>query len=143
MSDNQQNYTKGFLMGALVGSAVGAITALLLAPKSGKELRQDIATKTSDIYGKASDYYGIVEDKVSGVVSAAAQDGKAKAQQIINAAKDQASNIIGKAEDILAGAKYKVGETKSDISSKYGNVKDAARAGIDTFKTELKRENEE
>ena len=31
------SYSKRFLLGAIVGGAVGAITALLLAPKSGKE----------------------------------------------------------------------------------------------------------
>ncbi|WP_042162899.1 YtxH domain-containing protein [Paenibacillus gorillae] len=41
MSNRKQ--TKGFLLGALAGSVVGSITALLLAPKAGKELRQDIS----------------------------------------------------------------------------------------------------
>jgi gas vesicle protein len=36
--------TKGFLLGALAGGVVGSVTALLLAPKAGKELRQDIST---------------------------------------------------------------------------------------------------
>lgn len=38
MSDKR----KSFLLGALVGSVIGSVTALLLAPKSGRELRQDI-----------------------------------------------------------------------------------------------------
>ena len=39
--DNGIN-TKDFLIGALVGGIVGAVTALLLAPKSGKEMRSDL-----------------------------------------------------------------------------------------------------
>ena len=35
--------TKGFMLGALAGSIIGSVTALLFAPKSGKELRQDIS----------------------------------------------------------------------------------------------------
>ena len=46
------DYTKGFIIGALVGGVAGALTALLLAPKSGAELRQDIAKTSSDVYGK-------------------------------------------------------------------------------------------
>ncbi|MEF3303710.1 YtxH domain-containing protein [Paenibacillus sp. GYB003] len=34
---------KDFLLGAIVGGVLGAVTALLLAPKSGKELRADIS----------------------------------------------------------------------------------------------------
>jgi len=34
----------GFLLGALAGGLLGSITALLFAPKSGKELRGDIAS---------------------------------------------------------------------------------------------------
>ena len=41
MSNNNMN-TKDFLIGALIGGMVGAVSALLLAPKSGKELRHDI-----------------------------------------------------------------------------------------------------
>ena len=143
MSDNQQNYTKGFLVGAILGGAVGAITALLLAPKSGKELRQDIASKSSDIYDKASDYYGVIEDKVGGAVSTTFTDGKAKAQHIVNAAKEQASNIISKAEDLFADAKYKAESAKTEIVSKYETVKDAAKDGADAFKSELKAQSDE
>jgi len=34
---------KGFLIGTAAGAAIGAVTALLLAPKEGKALRRDIA----------------------------------------------------------------------------------------------------
>ncbi|CAM2962773.1 YtxH domain-containing protein [Paenibacillus sediminis] len=34
---------KGLLWGALIGGVVGSVTALLFAPKPGRELRQDIA----------------------------------------------------------------------------------------------------
>lgn len=37
----------------LAGGSIGAITALLLAPKSGRELRQDIVDKTHDGYDLA------------------------------------------------------------------------------------------
>ncbi|OZU89686.1 hypothetical protein CIL03_00665 [Virgibacillus indicus] len=43
MGDNNNNInTKDFIIGTLIGSIVGASTALLLAPKSGRELRSDI-----------------------------------------------------------------------------------------------------
>ncbi|GKU79920.1 YtxH domain-containing protein [Paenibacillus sp. L3-i20] len=41
--------TKGFLLGALAGGVLGSITALLLAPKPGKELRQDISSQARKV----------------------------------------------------------------------------------------------
>ena len=35
-SEIVNSYAKGFLLGAIIGGAVGAITALLFAPKPGK-----------------------------------------------------------------------------------------------------------
>jgi gas vesicle protein len=62
------------LMYLLIGGGIGAIIALLFAPKSGAELRGDIADVTrkgidktreaaSYIGDKAGDYYGAVRDK--------------------------------------------------------------------------------
>ena len=38
----------GFVLGAIIGGAAAAITALLYAPKSGKELREDISNEFDD-----------------------------------------------------------------------------------------------
>ncbi len=42
------NNTQNFLVGTLVGGLVGTVAALLLAPKSGSELRQDVSDKYED-----------------------------------------------------------------------------------------------
>jgi gas vesicle protein len=53
----------------LLGGAVGAIAALLFAPKSGRELRADIAdTARQGVEGarvKASDYYGQTRERAT------------------------------------------------------------------------------
>ncbi|MFX3618309.1 MAG: YtxH domain-containing protein [Sporolactobacillus sp.] len=38
---------KGLFIGGIIGGAVGAVTALLLAPKTGEELRQNIDLKSA------------------------------------------------------------------------------------------------
>jgi len=40
---------KGFLLGGLIGMAVG----VLFAPKSGKDLREDLMDESDDLIGKA------------------------------------------------------------------------------------------
>ncbi|QXE00726.1 YtxH domain-containing protein [Terribacillus sp. DMT04] len=46
---------RDFLIGSIIGSVAGAITALVLAPKSGKELRNDITEQAGTLKGRAGD----------------------------------------------------------------------------------------
>ena len=46
------------LAGFGVGCIVGAAVAMLLAPKSGRELRQDIANTGRDLFNKGREYMG-------------------------------------------------------------------------------------
>jgi len=46
MAHDDDGLTKGLFLGFLAGSVIGAVTALLLAPKSGRELREDIKTSS-------------------------------------------------------------------------------------------------
>lgn len=130
-------YTKGFVFGALIGASVGAITALLLAPKSGAELRQELAEKSKDAYDKASDYIQDVVTEVSPKVENTYNEGKMRAQVIVDTAKRQADELISNAENMLKDAKLKVNQTKENVVNKYDNIKDAAKAGVETFKSEL------
>ena len=121
-----------------IGGAVGAITALLLAPKSGRELRGDIAEKSTEIYGKASDYFAKVEEEMGIKVSEIVNEGKEKAQNIINTAKRQAGDLLENAEKVLSDAKLKAGNAKENLSNKYDTIKEATKAGAEAFKNEYK-----
>ncbi len=127
MGKETDTYTKGFLLGAIVGGVAGAVTALLFAPKSGAELRRDIADTSTQFYDKSKDYFVTVEDTVSKAVSNSVNEGRIKAQGIIDSAKRQAEGIIHNAENVLSDAKMKATQ-----------VKDAAKAGADAFRDEMK-----
>ncbi|ANA78715.1 general stress protein [Paenibacillus vortex V453] len=71
---------KGLLWGVLIGSVAGSVTALLLAPKSGKELRGDIAdgargigSKVQEVAEKVGEQgvnlIGIMTDRAENVIS--------------------------------------------------------------------------
>jgi len=65
---------KDFMVGTLIGGAVGAVTALLFAPKPGRELRADIA-----------EGYHAVSDKTAEIarsVGSHTSDFFAKAKQV-------------------------------------------------------------
>ncbi|MDR0926545.1 MAG: YtxH domain-containing protein [Ignavibacteria bacterium] len=126
----RDNYSpaKTFLLGAIIGGAVGAVTALLFAPKSGRELRRDIADTTNEIYDKTTDF-----------VSTTIQDGKQKAQSIIDAAKRQADSILAKSSDYYEDAKGKVVSSAETVQQRFDNLKEAAKAGADAFKADLSK----
>ena len=54
---------KDLLVGAVVGTVLGAVTALLLAPKSGRELRADIAEGVNQVTEKTQQVAETVADK--------------------------------------------------------------------------------
>jgi len=60
---------KSLLWGALIGSVVGSVTALLLAPKSGRELRQDITEGARQVTDKGQELAVKVGEQSSQIVS--------------------------------------------------------------------------
>jgi len=54
---------KDFVIGALVGGIVGAAAGLLLAPKSGKDLRSDVAVQAVNLKDKSADFSTTAKDK--------------------------------------------------------------------------------
>jgi len=83
----------------LVGGGIGAIIALLFAPKSGQELREDIADVTrkglekskeaaAQLQEKAGDYYEVSREKASEFYQTAAD----KAGELTEKAKSAAAN---------------------------------------------------
>lgn len=52
-----------FLRGTVFGAAVGAVAALLLAPKKGDEFREELGDKVQDIKATALDYVELTSIK--------------------------------------------------------------------------------
>ena len=52
------------LTGLIAGVVVGAVTSLLLAPKTGKETRQIVVARAGEVRGKAGQYATSVREKL-------------------------------------------------------------------------------
>ncbi|SFL24806.1 Gas vesicle protein [Paenibacillus sp. 1_12] len=61
MTTNNRN--KDLLIGAVVGTVLGAVTALLFAPKSGRELRTDIVDGVQQVSTKTQQAAESIADK--------------------------------------------------------------------------------
>jgi gas vesicle protein len=72
MEKTASNYN-GLLLGFFAGGAVGILTGLMFATKSGKELRSDIKDTGSRIYEDAQQMMSEIEMKTKSVVGEARQ----------------------------------------------------------------------
>jgi gas vesicle protein len=96
MSDNSddRNVALNFLAGMGVGALVGAMAALLLAPKSGKETRDDIRTAADDLKEKADKAMHDLSESSEELVQKSKEileSTKCKVQQAIDAGKQAMS----------------------------------------------------
>jgi gas vesicle protein len=129
MEDNNSSYSKGFLIGAVVGGAVGAVVALLFAPKSGRELRRDIADRTEEVVDKAQQMFNKATgagQTASGGFDDVVNEGRIAAERIVSTARHQADNLMSNAEQVLRDAKNRA-----------SRVSDASKAGDDAFRSEF------
>lgn len=63
--DDEKIHVKDFVIGALVGGIVGVATALLLAPKAGSELRNDVAVQAVTLKDKSIELSGTAKEKTA------------------------------------------------------------------------------
>lgn len=131
MADNNNGTTKGFIFGLLAGSAIGAVLALLYAPKSGRELRAGLKAKTDELMSNAEDVLESARAKLPEISS----EAKKRSEQLISAAKSQASSLLEDADKVLNTAKQR----SSSIVEEGLRVKDAVKAGMDAYKQERDR----
>ena len=100
--------TKHILTGIVVGGLIGATAMLLLAPRTGEEMRAEIKDKAVDFRDRTSE---TVKDTVSQVVSRAgdlkgglrgrSQDIKKRGQDVLIEQLDRVSEAVEAAKRVL------------------------------------------
>lgn len=100
----------GFAIGALTGTVLG----LLFAPKSGRELREEIKDKSIEYYGKA----------------------KEKGAEYVDGAKEKAATAYDKSKETAGAAKDRISEAAS-------KVKQAIDTGVKTAREKLEERRQE
>ena len=103
----------------LIGGGIGAILALLFAPKSGQELRTDIADATrkglergretaGQLGTRAGEYYEATKERATGLYSSAAD----KAGEYAGAAREAVSRKGGQLSAAIEAGKQAYTEEK-------------------------------
>lgn len=92
MSNESKN--NGLLLGTVIGCAVGVVSTLLLAPKSGAEMREDLSAKYQTVCNKTKDIVSSIGSASKEVASTLGEEGNelAKhAKQSVERIKESAS----------------------------------------------------
>ncbi len=129
--ERDNGLVKGLAIGILAGGAIGAVLALLYAPKSGKELRAEIKERADSVIEDAEGYAKAARSKASVIIS----EAKQRSEKLILSAQDQANTLIQDADRILSGAKQKTGTALEEGA----RLKSAVKAGVEAFKEERER----
>ena len=129
----------------LVGAGIGAVLALLFAPKSGEELRNDIADATrkgidrsreaaQQLGTKASEYYDATKQKAGEYYDSARET----AEEYYEATRERASELYDTA---TAKAGEVVAKTRDAAKTQAGSISAAVEAGKKAY-VEEKRKTE-
>ncbi|NRD76146.1 YtxH domain-containing protein [Bacillus sp. BRMEA1] len=92
---SHEETSNSFLLGAIIGGVVGAVTALLLAPKPGNELRRSLSSQAGTIFEKTEQVRDNVRVKSNNLVSKTADISQGIVLQstgLINKVKGKAVN---------------------------------------------------
>ena len=86
---------KEFIVGTVIGGVIGAATALLLAPKSGKELRTDLNEQAAYVRLKTEEFKNVAVEKGQGF----AESAKGKTADFSQNFSKQSSNVMDKVKN--------------------------------------------
>ncbi|MBC8184592.1 YtxH domain-containing protein [candidate division KSB1 bacterium] len=152
MSEENTGSGVSFIKGLLFGGFIGAGLALLYAPKTGKELREELKEKSGELKSEAEKYYAEAKDissdlLVDGLKKAeqlkkdaevAFEEAKKKFEEMLTESKRLADEVKEKADEKLAVAQDKIDLGKKTVTEKTGKLKQAIKSGKEAFHKEKK-----
>ena len=97
---NRNDHGKAIFTGVLLGGLTGAITALLLAPQSGAQTRNQIQSKASDLRTRA----GEKVESTLGQVRERAGQLKADMQEKAQGIKQEGQDVLARQLDRVSAA---------------------------------------
>ena len=111
----EESGSSSFILGALVGGIIGAATALMLAPKPGKELMTDLSTQAKNLKEKKSSNSDSDEEKSGGGLT---QQMKEQSTKVM----DKVKNIKGNKSPMDDGTASSEGEEQIELHATVQNT---------------------
>ncbi|HVX39989.1 MAG TPA: YtxH domain-containing protein [Gemmatimonadaceae bacterium] len=113
----------------LIGLAIGAGAALLFAPRSGAETRQDIKRRASRVRRAAEDAAGDVADTVAGRVADTFQDARRRVEDRIDAVRQSVDLKRQQVNRAVHAGRVAADEARAELEARIAERKAAHAAG--------------
>lgn len=113
MATEKDGTAKGLIVGFLAGSIVGAVTALLFAPMTGRELREDLKKRGDELTGEAEEYLAQARKRAVDIIN----EGKKRSETLVSDARKRAESLMDDAQKIMDDARSKVSEKRTPSQS--------------------------
>lgn len=139
--NNGGEFWKGFFVGGILGGLAG----LFFAPKSGKELRAELARRGCEIGEKAGEFSSEAQAKVGAILDDArrrAEGLKKEADRQIMEARQKAGEALKMAEEKAFEIRKLARQTIEDAKEEAKRLKAAVDAGVEAAKCEFSKEGE-
>ncbi len=124
MSERNNDLFKGLFLGGLIGMALG----ILFAPRSGKEMREDITRRADELLVKAKEEYG----KAVGKSKTSCDSSVNTSENPEASAKEKAAQLEGKVSKIA-------GQDAEVVKGNKNRLKMALEAGLEAYREEMNK----
>lgn len=131
----------GFFLGALFGAAVAGVTALLYAPKSGKELRADLQDELDTLLERASDYSDYAVERgveMYDAASEATEDIKVNLKESAQNFKSQMNDLSKEASEEWTKVKDELKNSKEVAEKEAEDLAETVSEAVDNVTDEIK-----
>jgi gas vesicle protein len=136
MSDNESGSAAEKLTFLLIGAGIGATLALIFAPKSGRELREDIA----DVTRRGIDAAGEGVRRASDTASEWYESGRTRAGEVYGTARERFGEAYDTARQRVGDA---YGTARERVGDAYGTARDKVADSASTVSDVATRQKDQ
>jgi gas vesicle protein len=126
--DNEGGGGGSFVMGLLTGTVLGAGLGMLFAPKSGSELRNQVAEQAGSLANTASEGYRRASEAAGGWAEKG-REAYDKARDAVNRGADEAQRYVKEATGGTNSGTGSTGSTSAGAPGATGYGSDPLRGG--------------
>lgn len=119
----------------LIGLAVGAVAALLLAPQSGEDTREDIKRRARGVRRAAKNAVTGAATKVTDTVTETFDDARRKVEERIDSVRDEIDLKRRQVHLAVDAGRTAARQARSDLEGRIAETKAAYDAGAAVVKT--------
>lgn len=112
MGDSHEASFWSFLKGLIAGSIIGAMAGLLTAPKPGRETREDIASRASEMVDDTKAAYEAKREQVGDIYATQKERVSEKATELTEKITAGTESVKERIDDLGAKAQEKIEATK-------------------------------